>query len=82
MTDLARADQEWRGWIERVASAVGVDPALVSVPEIHALTSAVAADFTRPMAPVSAYIWGLAQATRPDADPDALRRAILASMPS
>ena len=45
------------------------------------LTRAVADGFTRPMAPVSAHVWGIARGQAPDADPDALRAAILAAMP-
>lgn len=72
----------WAGWVAHVCAAVGVEPARVDIAAIHSLTGAVAAGFTRPMAPVAAHIWGLAQVAHPDADPDALRDAILAAMPA
>lgn len=50
----------WQPWIEHVCAAVDVDPALVDVSAIHALTGQVAATFARPMAPVSAHLYGLA----------------------
>ena len=71
----------WRGFVERLCAAVGVDASLVDVGEIHELTRAVADGFTRPMAPVSAHVWGIARGQAPDAGPDALRAAILAAMP-
>lgn len=60
MTDLDAAERHWHGWIEDACAAVGVDPALVDVRTIHALTKVIAHQFERPMAPVGAYILGLA----------------------
>lgn len=74
-------DVLWRPWIERVAGAVDVDPAEVSVAEIHALTREVSDRFDRPMAPVTAAIWGLARASHPARDPAELRDALLAVLP-
>lgn len=79
--DSNLTDQLWRPWVERVASAVDVDPAAVSVAEIHALTREVADRFDRPMAPVSAAIWGLARAIHPERDPAELRDALLSALP-
>lgn len=64
---------EWQPWIDHVCAAVGVDPATVDMAAIHALSGQVAADFTRPMAPVATHIWGLAGGT------DAAREAIEAA---
>ena len=50
----------------------------VHVAEVHALTRVVAHELARPMAPVSAYLWGMACAVHPDADPAALREEIIA----
>ena len=36
-------------------------------------------EVVRPMGPVAAYLWGVAVATHPDADPAELRRAIAAA---
>ena len=71
----------WTGWIAHVCAAVDIDPGRMDVAAIHALTGTVAAEFTRPMAPVAAHIWALAQGANPDADPAALRDAILAALP-
>jgi len=70
-------DALWRPWIDRVADALGVDGAGVDVGLIHSLTRVVAHEFQRPMAPVAAYILGLAVGThgRPA---DELKDAIVA----
>lgn len=57
----------WQGWIDHVCAGVGVDPALVDVRAIHDLTGAVADAYERPMAPVSAHLWGLAIAAGKEA---------------
>lgn len=72
---------QWDPWIAEVSAAVGVDPARVDVAALHELAGDVSRQFLRPMAPVATYLWGLAVASRPEADPDELRRAILAAMP-
>ena len=41
------------------------------------LAGVVSREVVRPMAPVSAFIWGLAVASHPEADPAALRSALL-----
>lgn len=80
--DLDLDEAPWRGWIDAVGEAVGVATDGVHVADIHALTRQVAQQFERPMAPVSAYLWGLAIARHPDADPIALREAIAAQLPT
>ncbi len=70
-------EEAWQPWVNTVAASVGMDPATVSVPVIHELTSAVSSTRTRPMGPVAAHIWGLARGLRPDVDPDVLRQAIV-----
>ena len=75
-----RVDEEaWQPWVDAVAASVAMDPADVSVLEVHDLTSAVSHARTRPMGPVAAYIWGLARGLQPDADPAELRRVIVAA---
>lgn len=81
MTDLEQAEAQWHDWITTVADALGVDADQVSVTAIHELTRVIAHDFERPMAPVSAYIWGLAVASHPDADPAELRDKIIGAIP-
>ena len=60
MTDLAAAEHQWQDWIREACEAVGVDPALVDVAGVHELTRDIAHGFSRPMAPVGAFIWGVA----------------------
>ena len=93
MSDLEAAEREWHGWIVRACEAVGVDPDLVDVAGVHELTRDIAHGFSRPMAPVGAFIWGLALGQslsglagegRPfgegvQAEPAALRDAIAAT---
>lgn len=78
-TDLESS--EWDGWIATVCARVGIDPALVDVTAIHVLTREVAHRYDRPMAPVSAFIVGVALGRvdpTDDApvDPEALGRLI------
>lgn len=69
----------WQGWIDTVCAAVGVDPESVDVAAIHDLSGQVAADFTRPMAPVAAHLAGFAHGLDQRADPLDVRRAIMAA---
>lgn len=81
MSDSHLDETAWRPWIADVCATVDIDPESVSVEDIHDLTRVIAHRFTRPMAPVAAYIWALARATHPDADPAALGDAIASCMP-
>ncbi len=74
-------EARWQPWVDHVAGALQVASERVSPTAIHELTSIVAADFQRPMAPVAAYIWGLAVAHFPEADPVELRDRIVAAIP-
>jgi len=79
MTDLEAAEREWHDWIRAACDAVGVDPALVDVSGVHELTRDIAHGFSRPMAPVGAFIWGIAlgrtAATGPHGAGDEMRAA-------
>ncbi len=70
-------EKAWQPWVNTVSASVGMDPATVSIPDIHGVTSAVSQARTRPMGPVAAYIWGLARGLFPDADPEVLRQNII-----
>lgn len=50
----------WQQFVERACAEVGVDASLVDVEAILALAKVVAHEGERPMAPVSAFIAGLA----------------------
>lgn len=75
MTDLDA--ETWRPWVDHVAQALGVDPDAVDVDFIHGLTQVVAHEFQRPMAPVAAYVLGLAAASHPERSVEELRDAIV-----
>lgn len=65
MNERAQHDLEdpaWQQWAQRACPAVGVDPALVDIPAIHDLTRHIAHQVQRPLAPVAAFILGLAVA--------------------
>lgn len=66
MTDLAAAERTWHDWIVEACAALDVDPALVDVKVIHGLTKRIAHEYDRPMAPVGAYILGMAVGARPE----------------
>lgn len=51
-------------WVEHLASSLGVDPALVDVDRILALSSEVAHGVARPAVPISMFVAGLAAAGR------------------
>lgn len=55
--------EEWQPWVDAACRQVGVDPAQVDIDTVLALTKSVARRFVRPMAPVAAYILGLAIAS-------------------
>lgn len=84
MTDLTAGEARWADWIEEACAAVGVDPEVVDVPGIHTLTRQIAHGFERPMAPVGAFVLGVAvghlqEQGRP-VDMDSMRRAIAATI--
>ncbi len=63
----------WRPFIDRACASVGVDPAMVNEDMILTLTREVAHSGARPMAPVSAFILGLAAGAQERPDVEALR---------
>ncbi|MGA4506624.1 NTP transferase domain-containing protein [Propionibacteriaceae bacterium G1746] len=74
-TDRRDEDRSaWRPFIERVCAAVGIDPAEVDESAILDMTREVAHAGARPMAPVSAFILGLAVGR--GGDPDYLLRVV------
>lgn len=60
MSDLVAAEARWHEWIESACAAVGVDPQVVDVAMVHALTRDIAHEVARPMAPVGSFILGVA----------------------
>jgi len=72
---MAEDRSEWRPFIDRACAAVGVDPAQVDEDVVLPLTREIAHAGARPMAPVSAYLLGLAVGA--GHDPEAARAALL-----
>ena len=64
----------WRPFIDRACAAVDVDPAQVDETAILHMTREIAHAGARPMAPVSAYILGLAVGA--GGDVELLRRTV------
>lgn len=58
--DDTEATARWGRWVRTVAQRLDVDAAAVDVTLIHDLTKVVAHTYERPMAPVAAYLLGMA----------------------
>ena len=58
--------EEWRTWLAEVCAAFDLDPAQVDVRAVLDLTKEVAHGVDRPMAPVTAFVLGLALAKDPE----------------
>lgn len=66
----------WEPFVERACTAVGIDRSLVDIDGILDMTREVAHAGARPMAPVSAFLLGLAVGRQPGADIDYLIRVV------
>lgn len=82
---MSDSPAHWYDWIEEACAAVGIDPESVDVRSILAMTKVIAHGFERPMAPVGAYILGVAvgrleEQGRP-VDLESLQQAIEATIP-
>lgn len=66
----------WGRFVRDACAAINVDPAAVDVDAVLDMTREVAHAGARPMAPVSAYLLGLAVGGDPEADPERLRLII------
>lgn len=60
MGGMTSQPEQWNRWIEEACDALGLEPADVDVPLIHELSKNVSHQVTRPLAPVSTYILGIA----------------------
>lgn len=80
MSTRTQHDDRWYDWIEEACAAVGIEPESVDVPAILAMTKTIAHGFERPMAPVGAYILGVAvghlEAQGRPVDKESLRQAV------
>lgn len=60
---MSKQDEDrsaWQPFIEKACASLGVDPELVDVDAILELTGIIAHEAARPMAPVGAFMVGLA----------------------
>ena len=71
---MAEDRSAWRPFIERACRAVGVDASTIDEDLVLDLTAVIAREGERPMAPVGAYILGLAVGA--GGDPVELRKKI------
>lgn len=67
---------QWQPFVDRVCAALGLDPARVDIDAILDMTREIAHAGARPMAPVSAYLLGLAVGRQPQTSPEFLRRVV------
>lgn len=67
---------EWQPFVTRVCEALGLDADRVDIDAILEMTREIAHAGARPMAPVSAFLLGLAVGRRPDESPEFLRRVV------
>lgn len=67
---------EWGPFVDRVCAALGLDRDRVDIDAILDMTREIAHAGARPMAPVSAYLLGLAVGQQQDASPEYLRRVV------
>lgn len=73
--------EAWTPWLHEVAAALALDSVDVPLGGILGLAGTVSSRFTRPMAPVAAFLWGYARGVRPADDPLTLTAAILSALP-
>lgn len=77
MSDLGATRRDPVARLDRGSrDALDVDASLVDVKTIHGLTKRIAHGYDRPMAPVGAFILGLAVGGREGADVGALRAVL------
>ena len=72
--------ESWAQFVAEVCAELDLDADRVETDEVLRLTRRVAHQGARPMAPVAAYVLGLALGAYPDADPHALLTKLEAAM--
>lgn len=58
--DLDAAHPDWDAWVERTCDALQLDADTVDIRLVHEVSKHVSHQVTRPLAPVSSYILGIA----------------------
>lgn len=70
----------WRAFVEDACARLGLDAAAIDEHAVLRMARRVSHTGSRPMAPVSAFVLGLAIGAHPDADPEAFRVALEAAI--
>ena len=73
---MSQDETGWQEFVDRACAALEIDPGRVDMHGVLDLSREVAHAGARPMAPVSAHLWGLAAGADPGADLDYLRRVV------
>lgn len=64
MVTMSTHPEQWTRWVENACTALDLDPADVDIDLVHELSKNVSHEVTRPLAPVSSYLLGIAVGRR------------------
>ena len=64
MVTMSTYPEQWTRWVEKACTALDLDPADVDIDLVHELSKNVSHEVTRPLAPVSSYLLGIAVGRR------------------
>ena len=73
---MSQDETGWQEFVNRACAALDIDPGRVDIHGVLELSREIAHAGARPMAPVSAHLWGLAAGATPGRDLDYLRRVV------
>ena len=73
---MSQDETGWQEFVDRACAALDIDPGRVDFHGVLELSREIAHAGARPMAPVSAHLWGLAAGATPGRDLDYLRRVV------
>jgi len=73
---MSQDETGWQEFVDRACAALEIDPGRVDIHGVLELSREIAHAGARPMAPVSAHLWGLAAGATPGRDLDYLRRVV------
>ena len=73
---MSQDETGWQEFVDRACAALDIDPGRVDIHGVLELSREIAHAGARPMAPVSAHLWGLAAGATPGRDLDYLRRVV------
>ena len=73
---MSQDETGWQEFVDRACAALEIDPGRVDIHGVLELSREIAHAGARPMAPVSAHLWGLAAGAALGRDLDYLRRVV------